>query len=95
MYESAFTYASVLMRPEHRSNIDEKYRKKFEGIIRKKPKKGENIGGGAHELPQSTPCLYCSNVVPEMDLYCPRCKNNLPYCVATGFHVTAADLSAW
>ncbi len=95
LYESAFTYASVLMRPEHRSSIDEKYRKKFEGIIRKRPKKDENGGREAEEPPQSTPCLYCSNAVPETDLYCPCCKNNLPYCIATGFHVTAADLSSW
>ena len=37
---SAFNYAVVLMRPEHRSEIDEKYRKKIEGIIRK-PQKTE------------------------------------------------------
>ena len=31
---SAFNYAVVLMRPEHRSEIDDKYKKKIEGIIR-------------------------------------------------------------
>ena len=34
LYDSAFTYASMLMRPEYRSEIDEKFKKKFEGIIR-------------------------------------------------------------
>ena len=31
--QSAFAHAVVLMRPEHRPNIDEKYKKKIEGII--------------------------------------------------------------
>ena len=38
LYDSAFTYASMLMRPEYRSEIDEKFKKKFEGIIRQHPK---------------------------------------------------------
>ena len=29
--QSAFAHAVVLMRPEHRPNIDEKYKKKIEG----------------------------------------------------------------
>merc|ERR1719273_2524103 len=35
---SAFSYAAILMRPEHRSEIDEKYKKRIEGIIRKPQK---------------------------------------------------------
>jgi hypothetical protein len=31
--------------------------------------------------------------VPESDLYCGQCKNTLPYCVATGFHVVPTDLT--
>ena len=31
---SAFSYASVLMRPEYRQQIDEKYKKKIEAIVR-------------------------------------------------------------
>lgn len=91
LFQSAFNYASILMRPEHRNDIDEKYRKKFEGIIRKRPKK--DGGESVEEPPKNTPCLFCSNPVPESDLYCPQCKNNLPYCVATGYHVTATDLT--
>ncbi len=89
LYDSAFTYASMLMRPEYRSDIDEKFRKKFEGIIRKRPKKDD----GGEEAAKSTPCPFCSFGVPESDLKCAQCKNNLPYCVATGFHVIATDLS--
>ena len=31
--------------------------------------------------------------VPESDLYCSQCKNSLPYCVATGYHITPTDLT--
>jgi hypothetical protein len=31
---SAFTYAAVLLRPEYRKDIDEKYKKKIEAIVR-------------------------------------------------------------
>ncbi|XP_023331956.1 WD repeat-containing protein 19 [Eurytemora carolleeae] len=62
---SAFTYAAVLMRPEYRKDIDEKYR-----------------------------MSYFSNDVPESELYCSQCKNNLPYCIATGFHILQNDLSS-
>ncbi len=92
LLESAFSYASVLMRPEHRAEIDEKYRKKFEGIVRKRPGRGEK-GVSNEDPPRSTPCPYCSHQVPEPDLYCPQCKSNLPYCIATGYHVVAGDLS--
>lgn len=73
---SAFNYAAVLMRPEHRSDIDEKYKKKIEGIIRK-PQKTE-------EQPLLTPCPFCENPVAESELQCEACRNNLPYCIMTG-----------
>lgn len=31
---AAFTYAAMLMRPENRKKIDEKYRKKIEAVVR-------------------------------------------------------------
>ena len=82
---SAFTHAATLMRPEYRKDIDEKYRKKIEAIIRK-PQRTE-------EAERSTRCPYCPNEVPESDLYCSQCKNSLPYCVATGYHITPTDLT--
>lgn len=32
--KSAFQFASILCRPEHRSNIDEKFKRKIELIVR-------------------------------------------------------------
>ena len=82
---SAFTHAATLMRPEYRKEIDEKYRKKIEAIVRK-PQRTE-------ETEATSRCPYCTNEVPESDLYCGQCKNSLPYCVATGFHITPTDLT--
>ena len=76
---SAFSYAAILMRPEHRSEIDEKYKKRIEGIIRK-PQKIE-------ESPILTPCPYCETPVAESELQCDSCRNILPYCIVTGYHI--------
>ena len=64
---------------------DEKYKKRIEGIIRK-PQKTE-------EPAILTPCPYCENLVPESELQCDSCRNILPYCIVTGFHIVSADLS--
>jgi len=83
---SAFTYAAMLMRPEYRKDIDEKYKKKIEAIVRK-PQRTE-------ETEKSSRCPYCTNEVPESELYCSQCKNSLPYCIATGYHIVPSDLTA-
>lgn len=72
---SSFNFAATLMRPETRSQIDEKYKKKIEAIVRK-PQKTE-------EEEDSTPCPFCATAVPETLLECKQCQNSLPYCVAT------------
>ena len=55
MKNSAFTYAAMLMRPEYRKDIDEKYKKKIEAIVRK-PQRSE-------EPEKSSRCPYCTNEV--------------------------------
>ncbi|KAJ3030718.1 WD repeat-containing protein 19 [Rhizophlyctis rosea] len=81
----AFEFAAVLMRPEYRNKLDAKYRKKVEGIVRR-PDRDE-------EEEPTSPCPFCANFVPEMTLDCPECKNHLPYCIATGRHMTLTDWS--
>eukprot|EP00105_Crassostrea_gigas_P017572 XP_011435397.1 PREDICTED: WD repeat-containing protein 19-like [Crassostrea gigas] len=83
---SSFSYAAMLMRPEYRNNIDLKYKKKIEMIVRK-PDKTE-------EEEALTSCPYCSFQLPETALMCPECKNNLPYCIVTGRHIVNDDLTA-
>ncbi|XP_023685243.1 WD repeat-containing protein 19 isoform X1 [Paramormyrops kingsleyae] len=84
--KSSFGFAAMLMRPEYRSKIDLKYRKKIEAMVRRPD---------TSELEEeTTPCPYCGFQLPECELVCPSCKNNLPYCVATGRHMVKEDWSA-
>ncbi|KAH6596396.1 hypothetical protein BASA50_005102 [Batrachochytrium salamandrivorans] len=84
--KNAFEYAAMLMRPEYRSKVDAKFKRKIEQIVRR-PEKDEI------EPEPTTPCPYCSNPVAETCLDCDECKSRLPYCIATGFHMTLDDWS--
>mmetsp|Transcript_44380 Transcript_44380/g.108454 ORF Transcript_44380/g.108454 Transcript_44380/m.108454 type:complete len:1358 (+) Transcript_44380:80-4153(+) len=81
--KTSFEYASMLMRPEYRSQIAEAYKKKIESIVRKPTKQEE-------EEPV-TPCPYCSFKSPCTTLDCVQCKNRVPYCIATGLRMVAND----
>lgn len=82
---SSFSFAAMLMRPEYRNKIDAKYKKKIEAMVRRPD---------TSELEEETaPCPYCSFMLPECELLCPGCKNNLPYCIATGRHMVKEDWS--
>ncbi|XP_067949190.1 WD repeat-containing protein 19-like isoform X2 [Watersipora subatra] len=83
---SAFSYATMLLRPEYKTQLDLKYKKKIEAIVRR-PDKTE-------EEESSSPCPYCNFDLTDMELTCPECKNQIPYCIATGVHLTKADLGA-
>ncbi|XP_071981685.1 WD repeat-containing protein 19 isoform X1 [Engystomops pustulosus] len=80
---SAFSFAAMLMRPEYRNKIDIKYKKKIEAMVRR-PDTSE-----VEE--ETTPCPFCDFKLPECELLCPGCKNNLPYCIATGRHMVKDD----
>lgn len=82
---SAFSFAAMLMRPEYRNKIDPKYRKKIEAMVRR-PDTSE-----VDE--ESNPCPYCGFQLPQHELLCLSCKNNLPYCIATGRHMLTEDWS--
>ncbi|XP_059483099.1 WD repeat-containing protein 19 [Neocloeon triangulifer] len=77
---TSFRLASMLMRPLHRPHLDPKYKRKIESVVRK--------GVRDPEAPEPTsPCPHCLQPLPEFELACSRCKNNLPFCIATGKHV--------
>lgn len=80
---SSFSFAAMLMRPEYRPQIDLKYKKKIEMIVRKPDKTEEDE--------PMEPCPRCSNPVPQTRLDCPECKENLPYCIVTGRHMVKED----
>lgn len=73
------------MRPEYRNKIDEKYKRKIEQIVRR-PSKEEP------EEP-TRPCPYCDTPLTETELDCGECKNFLPYCIATGKHMTLLNFT--
>ncbi|KAJ1537325.1 WD repeat-containing protein 19 [Nowakowskiella sp. JEL0078] len=82
--KSSFEYAAMLMRPEYRQKIDNKYKRKIEQIIRR-PEQIE-------EDEPSSPCPYCNSLVLETQLNCSECKNTIPFCIATGKHM---NLNHW
>lgn len=69
----------MLMRSEFRGQIDSKYAKKIESIVRKAPR-GQLEDEGAYE---SSPCPVCDANLPSMDFICGQCKTTLPICIAT------------
>ncbi|KAJ4450050.1 WD repeat-containing protein 19 [Periplaneta americana] len=88
---SAFSYAAMLMRPEYRSQVDPKYSKKIEAVVRKP---GSKLSSASEEEEPNAPCPYCDGPVPETELNCLQCKTNIPFCIATGRHIVKDDLTA-
>lgn len=89
---SAFTFASTLMRPEYRSQIDEKYSRKVEGIVRKAPRGIKELSDEA--TLEMTPCAACGVQLLAMETTCHQCKTTLPICIATGQHLVSEDVVA-
>lgn len=72
----------MLMRPEYRSQVDAKYIKKIEAVVRKPPRPNKDGDSGDPPEPLS-PCPYCEYKLPETEIICSQCKNSLPVCIAT------------
>eukprot|EP00040_Diaphanoeca_grandis_P026894 m.151683 g.151683 ORF g.151683 m.151683 type:complete len:1363 (+) comp30773_c0_seq2:182-4270(+) len=83
MKNSAFEWASMLMRPEYRAEIEPKYKQKLEKIVRKR-ETGENED-------EFSPCPFCQASVNVLQLDCSECGNILPYCSITGVHMVSDD----
>ncbi len=74
---AAFQYAATLMRPEYRDQLDVKYKKKIESIVRRPPK------GSTDPEDDLTPCPFCNTAIPSTLLVCIQCKQHLPMCIVT------------
>ncbi|XP_049865142.1 WD repeat-containing protein 19 isoform X2 [Pectinophora gossypiella] len=83
----AYNWARVLMQPEYRSQIDSKYAKKIESVVRHAPR-------GAPPPEPEAPCPQCGGALPSAELRCSRCEADLPFCLATGLHIVKDDLTA-
>lgn len=79
--KAAFLYASTLMRSEYRNQIDQKYAKKIEAIVRKAPNGIKDAKDTYQDEAQQCPICECNLQVMEMTCY--QCKTNLPMCIAT------------
>eukprot|EP01063_Lacrimia_lanifica_P024005 TRINITY_DN3196_c0_g2_i1.p1 TRINITY_DN3196_c0_g2~~TRINITY_DN3196_c0_g2_i1.p1 ORF type:complete len:1456 (+),score=570.56 TRINITY_DN3196_c0_g2_i1:76-4443(+) len=96
---SAYHYAKELVTSNDRKDIPEKHRKKIETIVRK-PGYYSKAQEGKKKLTEADltdppekvgPCPSCSAPLPMTMLDCPRCKSNVPYCIATGQHMLLDD----
>ncbi|KAK9508924.1 hypothetical protein O3M35_006365 [Rhynocoris fuscipes] len=89
---AAFNYAAMLMKPEYKSKIEDKYVKKLEGVVRRPPKGPDNkiVVDPPEEM---SPCPYCDFSLADSQLTCPQCSNNIPFCIATGRHVVKDDFT--
>lgn len=79
--KAAFSYASMLMRSENRSQIDQKYAKKIEAIVRKAPNGIKDAEDSYQNETRACPICDCNLQI--MELSCHQCKTNLPMCIAT------------
>lgn len=69
--------------------IDPKLRKKIENLVRKSAGVRRPSGGTEGEEDASTsPCPFCHEDVSVTNLSCMVCQNEIPFCIATGHHIT-------
>lgn len=60
--------------------IDEKYKKKIESVIRKSPRAGSQSDD---VITRTEPCPYCGLDLPMTSLTCTNCKSTIPFCIAS------------
>lgn len=80
---SAYEYASMLMRPEYHDKIEPKFKRKIESIIRRPSLDQE------HE--PLSPCPISGHMIAQTELECPTTKEEIPMCVVTGRHMERGD----
>lgn len=89
MKDQAYQFACTLMRPEHRSQISEQYKRKIETIVRKP----QNTEGAPSMREEKSPCPYCSSPLADSALDCGNCKDIAPFCIVSGMHMVTSDWS--
>jgi len=73
------------MLGQYVDDIPSKFKRTVENLVRRRPK------GEPENVFEDTPCPYCRNPVPDVDLECDSCKNKLPICIISGLHITYGD----
>lgn len=92
---NALKFAFILMKQENRDQIDAKFRKKIENLVRKSSRTpmvaAEEL---QKELAISTSqCPYCSEMVKDDVFTCHSCLGYIPFCIASGMHIRKDDLT--
>lgn len=82
---SAYEYAVVLMRPEHRPNIDANLKKKIEAIVRRRTEEK------TEQQDEESACPVSGQMIPVTQLESPTTRDALPMCVVTGRHMLLDD----
>ena len=82
---SAYEYAVVLMKPEHRPNVNADLKKKIEAIVRRR-------NDDKTEQPEEvSPCPISFQPLSVTLLESPKTRDQLPMCVVTGRHMVLDD----
>ncbi|KRY32204.1 WD repeat-containing protein 19 [Trichinella spiralis] len=104
MKSTAYKWAAVLMRPNYKESIDSRYKKTIETIIRQVKdfifvvlmkilnliiRKKEDTD----DSEMKTPCPYCKAQLAESELKCTCCKNTIPFCIASGKHISDSEIT--
>lgn len=85
--QAAYQWSCILVRPENIDQVAPKFKKKIESIARKPVKTDDD--------PEPlTSCPHCSFKIPETELQCPQCRNNIPFCIASGKHMILNEWSS-
>ena len=73
------------MRKENRDQIPDAFKKKISNIALKNLKDHED------EPEELSECPFCKENIPITQLECNNCKNSIPFCIASGRHMTLKD----
>ena len=82
---SAYEYAVVLMRPEHRPHVNAELKKKIEAIVRRRSEEK------TEQQEEQSPCPVSGQLIPVTQLESPATRDALPMCVVTGRHMVLDD----
>ncbi|KAI3389401.1 hypothetical protein SNEBB_003676 [Seison nebaliae] len=83
--DTALKYAAILVRPENKKHIDQRFQRKIETLVRR-PEKGD--------IPmEKSNCPICSYPLGDYELLCNECQSSIPYCIASGKHILNSDLT--
>lgn len=91
--QKALHYATILMKPEYRDQIEGKFKRKIESLVRKSTASLKEQDNSDSLIGKLTNCPYCDQKLLETELLCNNCRNTLPYCIVTGYHISKKGIT--